>query len=456
MLIKSDKSLLRHVLQNALVGLFLVLVIHHFKDVGWLQNQQNQALDWVMYFGANQEQDDVTPFVFVDVDNSTYAEWGEPTSLPADKMVTMLKNILQGTPSSVVIDFDLSRRSAEDVAVIERFFRQYNESLVTGSQSQVILVKTFKVFADDAQSDVLQPRHSLLDPIVSEYDWLHWGSPLFTLDGDYTVRRWRLWEAACTADGTSIAIPSVQLLLHANQSLKGGIEELTRTFDSFKPNDCNNWGNVLLTELPALGRVTLNKHKAPLSQRIYFNLAWKKVNAEPYAYTELKRELPSGDFERIKEPLLIDIPASVIAKPSAGIDTTFFADKNVIIGASHQDSADIHGTSLGYMPGSLIIVNAVNSLQTKGELVSPSLITTLVIELVLLIIISVAFAMLIPSVAFILSTGFIVLVLLPITYWIFKDGVWLDFALPLFAVELHQLVSSAEHSVQKKFKQGKS
>jgi CHASE2 domain-containing sensor protein len=157
----------------------------------------------------------------------------------------------------------------------------------------------------------------------------------------------------------------------------------------------------------------------------------------------------------VKEPLLTDIPASVLSKPGVDIDSTLFTDKNVIIGASHQDSADIHGTPLGYMPGSLIIVNAVNSLQTKGELVSPSLITTLLIELVLLVIISVAFAMLIPSVAFILSTGFIVLVLLPITYWIFKDGVWLDFALPLFAVELHQLVSSAEHSVQQKLKNNK-
>ena len=455
MLLKTDKSLLRHVLQNALVGLFLVLVIHHFKDVGWLQNQQNQALDWVMYFGANQEQENVTPFIFVDVDNSSYAEWGEPTSIPADKMVTMLNNILQGSPSSVVIDFDLSRRSDEDVAVIEHYLREYNASIINENKSQVIIVKTFKVLADEIDSKFLQPRESLLDPIVSEYEWLHWGSPLFTLDDDYTVRRWRLWEAACTNNGSSVAIPSVQLLLHANQSLSGGIEELTRTFESFKPKDCNDWDKVLLTELPTLGRVTLNKQKAPLSQRIYFNLAWQKENPDPYAYTEIKYELSNGDVEHRMEPLLADIPASLLSKQNTDIDNSLFTNKNVIIGASHQDSADIHGTPLGYMPGSLIIVNAVNSLQTKGELVNPSLITTLIIEFILLVIISIAFAMLIPSVAFILSTGFIVLVLLPITYWVFKDGVWLDFALPLFAVQMHQLVSSAEHSMQNKFKNSK-
>ena len=455
MLLKSDKSLLKHVLQNALVGLFLVLVIHHFKDVGWLQNQQNQALDWVMYFGANQEQENVTPFIFVDVDNSSYAEWGEPTSIPADKMVTMLKNILQGSPSSVVIDFDLSRRSDDDVAVIEDYLREYNASILSENKSQVIIVKTFKVLADDAESKLLQPRESLLDPIVNEYKWLHWGSPLFTLDDDYNVRRWRLWEAACTKKGASIAIPSVQLLLYANQSLSGGIKELTRTFESFKPEDCNDWDKVLLTELPTLGRVTLNKQKAPLSQRIYFNLAWQKENPDPYAYTEIIYESPNGDVEHIMEPLLADIPASLLSKQNTELDNSLFTNKNVIIGASHQDSADIHGTPLGHMPGSLIIVNAVNSLQTKGELVNPSLMTTLIIEFILLVIISIAFAMLIPSVAFILSTGFIVLVLLPITYWVFKDGVWLDFALPLFAVQMHQLVSSAEHSVQNKFKSSK-
>lgn len=439
-------------LKNAFVGLFLVLLIHYFKDVVWLKNQQNQALDWVMYFGANQEQDNVTPFVFVDVDNSTYVEWGEPSLLPVDKMVVMLEHILPESPSSVVVDFDLSRRSAEDAAIIERFFRQYNESLVSGDQSQVILVKTFKVLADNAQEGVLQPRRSLLDPIVSEYSWLHWGSPLFTLDSDYTVRRWRLWEAACTHVGASVAIPSVQLLLHAHHSLLGGIDELTKTFDSFKPSDCNDWDKVLLAELPMIGRVGLNKNKEPLSQRIYFNLAWQKENAEAYAYTESKRELLNGDVEFIREPLLTEIPASVLDNPSASIDTRLFDNKNIIIGASHQDSADVHGTPLGFMPGSLIIVNAVNSLQTKGELASPSLITTLMIELVLLVMISVAFAILTPSAAFFLSTSFIIFILLPITYWVFRDGIWLDFALPLFAVQMHQLVSSAEHSVQKKSK----
>ena len=39
-----------------------------------------------------------------------------------------------------------------------------------------------------------------------------------------------------------------------------------------------------------------------------------------------------------------------------------------------------------------------------------------------------------------LSGGFIVLLLLPASFVLFRYGVWLDFAIPLLAVQLYQMV----------------
>lgn len=440
--IEKHKGFIRHVLINSFIGLVLVLVIHQFKDISWLMEKQDQALDWVMYFSADKDSEDLNPAIYIDVDNDTYEQWEEPLLLPIPKLVKILEPVLKGGPSSVVVDFDLHRRGLEELQLLESYIEKYAEIRASDSGSQLILIKTFSI--KEVSSDYIILRNSPLDALVDKYPWLHWASPLFSQDQDYSVRRWRLWESACTQDGVPVAIPSVQMLVHANHSVDGGIPALNQELTKLLPNDCTSWAENLKTNKPIFNGITLSKDKSPLSRRIFFGMTWEEVSGEPYPMVKIKGK---ADLE---QPLLTKVSAGLISENN-NVDSDFFKGNWVIIGASHNESGDIHGTPLGYMPGSLIIVNSVNSLDERGELLNPSLLTTLIIELFLLVLISVAFAMLIPSVAFLLSTSFILLVLLPLTFWLFKDGVWLDFALPLFAVELHQLVSSAEKAYQNKF-----
>jgi len=445
---EEHKGFIKHVVINSFIGLLLVLVIHHFKDFSWLMAKQDQALDWVMYFSADKDSEELKPAIYVDVDNVTYEQWKEPLLLPIPKLVKILESVLSGGPSSLVVDFDLHRRSEDELAALLAFINRYAESKPKGTNTQLIFVKTYQVQSTSKSSDdTLVLRDSPLDALVDQYAWLHWGSPLFTQDEDYSVRRWRLWESACTKEGKAVVVPSVQLLVHAHHSVEGGIPVLEDKLNKLLPAHCEEWDAQFTKTPPVFNGIALSKDKTPLSQRIFYGLSWEETTGEPYPSVKIQGN--KGEGSSI-EPSVTKVSAGLISENQA-VDGGFFRGKWVIVGASHNDSGDVHGTPLGYMPGSLIIVNSVNSLDDRGELLNPSLVVTLVIEFILLVLISVAFAMLIPSVAFILSTSFILLVLLPFTFWLFKDGVWLDFALPLFAVELHQLVSSAEKSFQKKF-----
>src|SRR4029077_9361698 len=82
---------------------------------------------------------------------------------------------------------------------------------------------------DNAYPDQAGPvnvaRRSFLDQALGtspEKPWqapghVQWGAVTTDHDPDHMVRRWRLWENSCTADGTAIVTPSVALLAVAEQ-----------------------------------------------------------------------------------------------------------------------------------------------------------------------------------------------------------------------------------------------
>ncbi len=110
-----------------------------------------------------------------------------------------------------------------------------------------------------------------------------------------------------------------------------------------------------------------------------------------------------------------------------------------VIGASYDESRDFHMTPLGLMPGSLVLVNAVDSLQTVGvlqELHGPASWTITVA----LLCISAAFALLSAFWASVLMCVLVVLTLGPLSLFLIKQGIWLNIAAPLLGIYLeHEL-----------------
>lgn len=149
-------------------------------------------------------------------------------------------------------------------------------------------------------------------------------------------------------------------------------------------------------------------------------------------------------------------PAGRITFAQAPVDAGWLSGHLVVIGASYADSRDLHATSNGVMPGALIVANAVHSLAVHGELGSPGLLETLLIELVLVLIMSLLFARFDSFWGSLLSGGAVTLAVLPLSIWLFDFGHWVSFAVPLLAVQLHQLAADLEAALIPHPKQGPS
>ncbi len=305
-------------------------------------------------------------------------------------------------------------------------------------------MRTFREFIPGESADYRLERTSHLDTLVANSKQLHWASPLFDLDPDGLVRRWRLWEASCNSDGKPSYLPSVQLLSFTIQKT-GSAESLNTQLTNALPKDCSDWGNLnnhLALEIDGqLFTTTQNR----IQQRIIYNFPWPRVDPQDPPKVDFKRRDQS-----IKTPVLQWLPAHVITEAQALPESSLVTGRHVIIGASFANSRDIHATPLGFMPGSLILINAIYSLINHGELKPPSFLTLLLIEAFLIILMSILFTLYSPALASYLTIGGIVLVIVPGSLMVFKEGIWLDLAAPLFGVQLHRLIGAAENYWQEK------
>lgn len=144
------------------------------------------------------------------------------------------------------------------------------------------------------------------------------------------------------------------------------------------------------------------------------------------------------------------LSAQLITESNEPISTDPVRGKIVIIGASYEASRDIHHTPVGAMPGALIITNAVKSLQQFGQLQGPPGWVKLLIEGVLIILMAWAFAHF-NSIGGVILTGLAVaLVLVPISFYFFKYGIWIDLAAPILGMQLHEVVANYEEALAMK------
>jgi hypothetical protein len=174
-------------------------------------------------------------------------------------------------------------------------------------------------------------------------------------------------------------------------------------------------------------------HSAPdtIAQRIVYTQPW---HLEP---GQARPEILVAHGYKTEVPVLSIRSALAIFKQSA--DNSWMSGRVVVIGASFSESRDRYSTVLGEMPGTLVLINAIHSLQQYGELTGPPWYVKLLVEAFLILVMSLAFAWFNSFWGMVVSGTFIILWLLPLSFVVFRYGVWLDFAIPLVAVQLHRL-----------------
>jgi hypothetical protein len=252
---------------------------------------------------------------------------------------------------------------------------------------------------------------------LQEHKNITWAQPLFSKDIiDGRIRRWRLIEAVC-AEEKPAWYPSPQIV---SLSLTSGMDwhAIEKEINAFLPDDCHT--PVSKESVDAL-ELIIGDHTVDLGAKGFHQRVI-------YSYSN-KHKLGSAEigYQRI--------PAHIITESDTQPSYEPVANKIVVIGASHQDSRDIHQTPVGSMPGALIVLNAVKSLKQFGQLDSIPLWTKILLETITITLMAYLFQRY-NSLTAVFVIGVAIMVLLaPFSFYFFRYGVWVDLAAPILAMQ---------------------
>lgn len=401
----------RDLVVNMAVCLLLTLAVQWGSTTPWLQPMSDSALDWALKQRADSSrsvtQGRSAPFVMIDIDADTQEAWGAPPYVRRDKLAIILGKVLatQPAPKLVIVNVAMGRRTGiDDQPLREMLERRLREP----GMPPLILIRDLRPPAK--AGDCPSPRLSALDDVVAAAKGrVFWSSPLFSIDEDHTVRRWRAFETTATDP-----LPGVEQLAYAIAA-----------------------GDRAAAEPPASadpGCAAAQTAAMALSHRILYAISW---------HADIR---PTVDGA----PIVESIPALWLSESGPEVVPDQLGSKIVIVGVSHADARDIHQTPLGPMPGSLIIANAIHSRLTFGEAHAPPLWETLLIQAGLVTLIGALFARFSAFLAMMLSATAALVLLVPLGLVLFDSGVWLNFALPTFVVQAHQVIAEFGERMRRK------
>jgi CHASE2 domain-containing sensor protein len=419
-------------LTNVGIATLVAVVVAFFHQNQWLVSVENTAMDIMMELNqglprmSDNDADSPLRFSYLDIDDRSFRAWNEPFHTPRDKLQKLIEYAASNGARLIVVDFDLSRAGivAEHDASLARFLSEY------GNDSELpplILVRNF-YRAGNANRDGVEIRASFLDDVELSAD-IHWSQPLFraTLSDD-VVRHWYLVKIGCL-NGRMTLLPAVQLLAAG----------LLADVDSAVANRVANLGSVDLqscakatdinSRLPDTGRYRGDAATdTSIDQRIIYTMPWQK-----------------------QSPDLVTISAQLVTDSSRTLSGDLVRDTVTIIGASHVDSGDIHRTPIGNMPGALIIANAIKSLALYGQMDTPPAWLQWTAKLTIIFFAAWIFMSFRSLLGVVVAGTVILLVLVPINFYFFKYGLWIDFALPLLAMLIHRAIAEYKGAQREAF-----
>jgi CHASE2 domain-containing sensor protein len=448
-------ELLTRYAKNVVVAVVIEVLLVVVGPLFNLPRLEDNALDFVMRRFSNtswiQQRPLAATFGFLDVDEETYRRWGTPVT-PRHKLKQLIDYAARSNARVIVVDFDLNRSyddlgeelGKSDIALAD-YLANYDSN-----HPPLILVRRLVDFHPDERCP--QPHESFLDARLIGRKNVFWGSVGFDQDDDFIERRWRLWEPVCSSAEATV-LTSVQLIAAA-LTLGGEAkrQEASRWVQQFAPGDCNvcpptrhglrykltkflSGGTVQQFELEK--DIELEAGGSDLVQRILFRIPFLgPADSEGYSSVKLK--------EGSSEPILTVLPAWQVTELEEGHypGPDLVNRRIVIIGASYRDSGDIHATPLGNMPGAMVLINSIYSLMQYGQLrdqpkwAEHPVLAAGIFGVTWLFTRHHHFTGMIWSTigVFVLAGG--------MSLYLFRQGRWLNFIVPLIAVQIHHFYES--------------
>lgn len=423
--------------RNLLVGIIALAGMHFFGNLPMIKKTSENAMDWMIRMNAGTAPSGgahMRPFVFVDIDERSYREWGEPLYVPRDKLLRLIRAAVDGKAAAVLVDVELSRAMGPDDHALETYLASLDAAPQGDQRTTVLLARGMRPSIDGAGH--LEERGSFLDSTVERSGSVRWGSTAYALDDDGAVRRWRLWELVCQPQGKQVRakiIPSAQLqvlaALDENPAMARWRAHSALT--SLTPDSCERTTVVASNSGFVVAGVPLTLRDDELGRRILYAFPWKLKEGEA------RQTIPwrgHADY-----PLLTVRSAYSLSEQQENAAAAQWEGQIVVIGASFADSRDGFMTPLGEMPGALVLINTLQSLLQHGETHAPPLWLMLIAESVVVLLLSIIFAYFSSFWGVIVSGAVVIFGMVPASFILFKEGVWLNFALPVVVVQLMQL-----------------
>jgi len=429
---------------SLIVGLSTLGVIVFSYDAAWVMNMEDSSMDWMMKLNEGiippLAEKNIPPFLLVDINDDTYHAWGEPLFTPRERLKNLIKAAVDAKARMVIVDIDVSQPTPVETSLLhpdDQALKNYLADYVTECKAKtdksecpsIIFVRAFWVEPDQ----VPVPRIGFLEEIVAQSaPYLQWATAHFYRAEDQVVRRWQLWQPACTSDKQKQVIPSIELLAWAMVK-DCSTEQITEVLRDFRPQNC--FGQYIPSQSPppetvTMCDLTIDTKIRDVNQRIMYSMPWLKNNS-----------LPLVMLTQASEEALTVCSAQSVETGSETECLERLTDHIVIIGGSYRDGGDIHLTPLDEMPGSLIILNAIHSLLHYQKIEPLPEWGKWLLTVVFIVIMNFLFARFTSFWGIVLSGSFMIFIMLPVSLFLFSFGVWLDFALPLIMVQVYRIAS---------------
>ena len=463
---RRSHTLLGKFLATLAIGLAIEFVLQFAHHAGYLDRFEDFGADWVMALHRNVAvaPGKAVPFVYVDVDERTYRDWGEPLLLPRARLAKLIDRTLEGGPRLLIVDVDFTRSDGTDDRALEEVLARHGQA---GAATPILLARALGPVSAEASecnplhehgdghpaqltSATTEPgpngcyprlRRSFLDPVLARSPNLHWASVWLRTTPDAVARRWSLWQPTCAdKGGRPVVLPSMPLATYAliNDG-SAGFGALERQLAGLAPGDCAHPPSAERESI----KLRIGERIIVLGEegRVLFDIPWRlpEGEARPLVETTAGR----------RTPLLTVISADALLDAYEGPGPGGVLDGAVaVIGGSYSEGFDVHATPIGRMPGALILINAAHTaLQfPQAALYPPPLWQEWLLAGLLIAAVALFFTLLPLGAAMGLSLLLTLAVTLGANFSWLRAGVWVDVTLPVLGIVVHRWVGSIEHS----------
>jgi CHASE2 domain-containing sensor protein len=361
------------------VGVALFTVAWLTKDLLFFGNLSDLSRDFS--YGARADLRESkrlrAPFVFVAIDDETFARLGRPNVTPRDRLSDIVDRVVAARPMMIVVDIDVGWEATEAqhkrfTAALQRLDRERIPTILVRQPTTVGGKDSFQTYS-----------RTPYDELVANSSSLSWASAQMMRGTGGAVRRIRSWVPACVG-GRAIYLVSAPLQVAARYRETATHPGSVAKFDTPQPNwlctEPNRAASKLPRSLSLSARTEDGRHAIREVESIDYSLKWDP--AIPLSSTLV------GDPDGNGRPLYTTLSALRLLDDGPGAaNTQSIRGSIVFIGTSHAGAPDLFDTPVGVMPGSFALLNHSRALIDFGlprEMgFFPNLVAMLILSLVL-------------------------------------------------------------------------